>query len=62
MGFMRSLVKGTVWKCRMSNDAIFEWWTPYVIKRAAARQELLRVANEDYEAYTKQDIVSIWKT
>jgi len=60
------LVRGFVWKCRMFNGAIFEWWTPEDVSRAEARKQLFSIANmfcsEDDLAYEKGDMESLWKT
>ena len=61
MDFMRAMVRGTTWKCRMSNDAAFEVWTPFVLKRKQAIEQLLEFANGDYDdLYSRRDVVSVW--
>lgn len=54
------LVRGFVWKMRMSNGAVFEWWTPTDVPRKTAVKELLDIAGED--SYDKEDIDNVWKT
>ena len=60
MNLLRQLVRGYVWKCRMSNGAVFGVWTPINITRKEAVNELLEFANPQY--YEKKDIESVWKT
>lgn len=62
MDIIRTLVQGYTWKARMSNDAVFEFWTPYNITAKQARIELLKVANGDYSVYAPSDMISVWKT
>lgn len=67
MDFMKSLVRGFMWKARMSNGALFDWWTPMTdTTRAEAREKLLEIANGGMGLseliYTKEDIESLWKT
>lgn len=61
---LRELVRGFVWKARMINGAIFEWWTPSEVSRATARREVLAVANgHGYTAaYDETTIESLWQT
>ena len=61
MAFMRQLVRGFIWKCRMLNGALFQFWTPTSqLTRAEARAKLLAEANGDYEeVYSKRDIDSL---
>lgn len=54
------LVRGFVWKARMANGAIFEWWTPTDVLRREAVKELLDIAGED--SYDRADILNVWKT
>lgn len=57
-----SLVRGFNWKCRMFNGAIFTFWTAWKISRQTALEELLKVANGEYDPfiYTKKDIDYFW--
>lgn len=60
---MKLLVRGYTWKARMSNGAVFEWWTPQKVDRQTAKEELLKIANGEYGGiYTQKDIDSIWET
>lgn len=60
---MKFLVRGYTWKARMSNGAVFEWWTPQKVDRQTAKEELLKIANAEYGyVYAPKDIVSIWET
>lgn len=54
----RQLVRGYIWKARMFNGAVFEYWTPMQISRKRARLHLLTVA----DVYTSQDIDKLWQT
>jgi hypothetical protein len=56
--FMRGLISGSVWRCRMVNGAVFELWTAYRWTRQQARRELLALA----EYYTPSEIESIWES
>lgn len=60
MDFVRVMVKGTTWKVRMSNEAIFEFWTPYAIKRKEAVSQLLDIANDGLDIYSRRDVESAW--
>ena len=63
--FMRTMVRGYKWKCRMFNGAVFEWWTPTKVDRKTARAELYAEGNamctEDDPAYVKGDIDAMWE-
>lgn len=60
---MKLLVRGYTWKARMSNGAVFDWWTPQKVDRQTAKEELLKIANAEYgDVYAPKDIVSIWET
>lgn len=60
---MKLLVRGFTWKARMSNDAVFEFWTPSEITRKTAKDKLLAIANGDYlNVYDKADITYMWRT
>lgn len=60
--FMRRLVRGYVWKARMSNDAVFQIWTPCKLARKTAKSLLLKEANGDYgEVYTSSDVENFWE-
>jgi hypothetical protein len=61
--FMRSLVRGYVWKAKMSNDAVFQIWTPCKLARKTAKSLLLKEANGDYgEVYASEDVENFWET
>lgn len=58
---MKLFVRGFTWKARMSNDAVFEFWTPSEITRKEAQIKLLDMANGDYlNVYDKTDIIHMW--
>lgn len=60
-----SMVRGHYWNCRMSNDAIFSIWTPYIgLSRKEIKEALLDYSNGGgvYNAYTSEDIIRIWKS
>lgn len=60
---MKLMVRGYTWKARMSNGAVFEWWTPMKVGYITAKEELLKAANAEYgNVYTPRDIVSMWET
>ena len=54
--WMKAFVRGFTWKARMSNGAVFTYWTPSRCTRAQAREELLKIA----EYYTKDEIENLW--
>jgi hypothetical protein len=56
--FMRGLVSGSVWRCRMVNGAVFELWTPYLWTRKQARKELLALA----EYYASSEVEGLWES
>ena len=61
--WMKMMVRGYTWKARMSNDAVFEFWTPRTIDRLQARKELLKIANGDYtDVYDVKDLKQLWVT
>jgi len=67
MSVMRQMVRGYTWKCRMSNGAEFEWWTPMEVTRAVARAALFKWANsigfsDEPPVYEKCDMESLWRT
>lgn len=49
--------KNVRWKCRMSNDAVFEIVTTSLVKSVEARKLLL----EHSKYYEPRDIVRIWR-
>ena len=56
--WMKGLVRGYLWKARMSNGAVFEWWTPRKVNRSIARKEILKMA----VAYESEDVEQLWET
>lgn len=61
--FLQALVRGFTWKARMSNDAVFSFWTPFDITRREARKRLLKESNGDCEGiYEKSDVCHVWRT
>lgn len=67
--FMRSMVRGFVWKMRMTNGAVFDWWTPSSqAKRKEAARNLLAFANDcgwienSLPAYYPEDVLAVWRT
>jgi hypothetical protein len=56
--WLKGLVRGYLWKARMSNGAVFEWWTPRKVTRTTARKEILKIAN----TYENKDIEQLWET
>ena len=64
------MIRGYVWKIKMWNGAIFEWWTPEKVSRKIAKLHLLDIANrgEPYDkksgiyANNSEDIIQIWET
>ncbi len=66
--FMRLMVRGFVWKMRMVNGAIFEWWTPSSqTKRKEAVKHLMADANawdidDGSHAYYPEDVEAVWRT
>lgn len=67
MDMMRMLVQGYVWKGRMSNGAVFEWWTPMKGQRKQAREEIFAIANawgddDENRAYDPSDLERLWET
>ena len=66
-GGLRGLVRGWVWRVRMSNGAVFDWWTARGnVSRKDARRELMAVANRitepDSPAYYPDDVERVWRT
>jgi len=68
---MRALIRGFVWKCRMSNGAIFEWWTPTKVSHKVAKKALMDFANgvdkngrgwSDPPIYNSEDVDAVWET
>ena len=65
--FMRTMVRGYKWKCRMFNGAVFEWWTPTKVDRKTARKALYDLANaycaQDDPCYIEAegDLESLWQ-
>ena len=61
--WMKGMVRGYKWKMRMSNGAVFEWWTPSKVTRLIAVFELLEIANyPDNPSYDRSDIEAVWMT
>jgi len=59
--FMRGIVRGYIWRCKMKNNVVFEIWTPSNLIRKDAKKLLLDFANGDYgEVYGANDIKNIW--
>ena len=60
-----NLFRRHVYKCRMSNDAVFQFncWDLALMDRDQLKERFLEIANGDYEdVYTKEDIEQIWRT
>lgn len=60
--WMKSLVRGYIWKIKFYNESIFEMWTPKDICRKEGLIMLLKFTNGDNKIYNKSDIKQLWKT